>query len=140
MEVLAALKAYDKLRDFLQTPRDVTDPVEQTGEEAVINAAARAVGDLGDRRDLPLLLALLKREHLAGVIEAVGRFRPPEALPYFIEALADDFSRPPAEGAVRKLGLAAQDALFRCAVRRDPSSGREVDLSKQQRRSALRLP
>jgi HEAT repeat protein len=139
VEALAALRAYDVLRDFLRTPRDITDPVEQTGEEAVINAAARALGDLGDRQDLPLLLALLKREHLAGVIEAVGRFRPPEALPYFIEALADDFSRPAAEGAIRKLGVNARDALFQYATHRDPSSGREVDSSKQQRRSALRL-
>jgi hypothetical protein len=139
VEVLAALKAYDTLRDYLRTPRDITDPVERTGEEAVINAAARVLGGLGDERDIPLLFSLLKRYRFCGAIEAIGRFRLAEALPYFIDALADDFSRPAAEDAILKLGLTTQDALLRCAIRSAPLSEREVDTRKQQRRSALRL-
>jgi hypothetical protein len=139
VEVLASLKTYDTLRCYLGAPRDIADPVERTGEEAVINAAARVLGDLGDERDLPLLFALLKRGRLSGVIESIGRFRLAEALPYFIDALADDFSRPAAEDAILKLGLTSQDALLRCAIRSAPLSEREVDTRKQQRRSALRL-
>jgi hypothetical protein len=139
VEALAALKAYGMLRDYLRTSRDIADPVERTGEEAVINAAARVLGDFGDEWDLPLLFTLLKQNRFSGVIEAIGKFRLTEALPYFIDALADDFSRPAAEDAILKLGLTSQDALLRCAIRSDPISEREVDTRTQQRRSALRL-
>jgi len=139
VEALAALWAYDTLREFLASPREIADPAEQTGEEAVINAAARALGNLGDPQDLPLLLALLRRAPRAGVIDAVGRFRRVEALPFFVEALGDDFCRKDAQAAILKLGAKARHALFQCLLEREPPNGREVDSSKQRRRSALRL-
>jgi HEAT repeat protein len=139
VEVLTALKAYDVLREFLEAPHEFADPVEQTGEDAVVNAAARALGELGDTKDLPLLLALLRLRRLAGIIEAVGRFRRIEALPFFIDALADDFTRPAAEAAILNLGAKARHALFESVLQRQPPSGREVDSSRQRRRSALRL-
>ena len=139
VEVLSALKAYDVLREFLEAPHDFDDPVEQTGDDAVVNAAARALGELGDTKDLPLLLALLRHRRLAGIIEAVGRFRRIEALPYFIGALADDFTRPSAEAAILKLGAKARPALLESVQQRQPPAGHEVDSSRQRRRSALRL-
>jgi hypothetical protein len=38
---LRSLQAYDVLREFLALRREISDPVERTGEDAVINAAAR---------------------------------------------------------------------------------------------------
>ncbi|HEX4079786.1 MAG TPA: HEAT repeat domain-containing protein [Rhizomicrobium sp.] len=139
VEALAALGAHDVLREFLCTPRDISDPVELTGEEAVINAAARALGKLGDRGDLPFLLSLLREKPLAGVIEAVGRFRCIESLPLFIEALAEDFYRPAAEAAIRMLGTKARADLMQAATDHRLAFGRETGASILRRRSALAL-
>ncbi len=139
VEALSGLRAYDVLRRFLSEPHEIGDPVERMGEEAVVNAAARALGDLRDAQDLPLLLALLRRKALTGVIEAVGRFRRPEALPFFIDALADDFTRPAAEEAIRTIGTKARPALLQTALWREPRFGGEVNSSRARRRSALAL-
>jgi hypothetical protein len=139
VEALAVLGAHDVLREFLRTPRDISDPAELTGEEAVINAAARELGKLRDRGDLPLLLSLLRMKPLAGVIEATGRFRCIEALPLFIEALAEDFYRPAAEAAIRILGAKARADLMQAAAERRLAFGRETGASILRRRSALAL-
>jgi len=139
VEALAALGAHDILREFLHTPRAISDPVELTGEEAVINAAARILGKLCDPRDLTLLLSLLRKKPSAGVIEAVGRFRCLEALPFFVEALAEDFYRPAAETAIRALGARPRAGLVRAAADRRLSFGRETAASIQRRRSTLAL-
>ncbi|MGH6877141.1 MAG: hypothetical protein ACREHV_07140, partial [Rhizomicrobium sp.] len=139
VEALAALGAHDVLREFLRRPRDISDPVELTGEEAVINAAARALGTLGDPGDLPLLLSLLQQKSTAGVIEAVGKYRRMEALPFLIEALAEDFYRPAAENAMRALGARARAALMKTAVHCRMAFGRETSASVLRRRSALAL-
>ncbi len=137
VEALSGLRAYDVLRRFLTEPRKLSDPVERMGEEAVVNAAARALGDCRDGQDLPLLLTLLQRKPLPGVIEAVGKFRRPEVLPHFIEALADDFTRPAAEEAIRAIGTKAKPALLQTALRREPRFGGEANSSRARRRSAL---
>jgi HEAT repeat protein len=81
VDALAALRAYDVLIEFLSAPRDVADPVNRTGEEAVMSSAARALTGVDDERVFPLLLDLAKRQPLAGVIDALGSFRRPEAIP-----------------------------------------------------------
>ena len=81
VEALAALGAYDVLIEFLSAPREVADPVNRTGEEAVISAAARALADNREERVLPLLLELAKRQPLEGVIDALGSFRCAQAIP-----------------------------------------------------------
>jgi len=139
VEALAGLHAFDTLREFLSTHRDIRDPVEQTGEDAVMNAAARALARAPDTRDLPLLLQLAQERPLAGVIEALGKFRQPAALPYFVQALGDDFLRPSAEGAITRLGRRAVRSLIHAALDRDPLVGREFSSSTARRRSVLRL-
>jgi hypothetical protein len=139
VEALQDLQALDVLREFLATPRDITDPVERTGEDAVINAAARAVGKAGNTRDIALFFVLIETHAWSGVIEALGRFRQIAALPYFIEALGDDFTRPAAEAAIRKLGAKALDTLVAAAQRPSPPAGRETGSSINRRRSALTL-
>jgi putative (di)nucleoside polyphosphate hydrolase len=139
VEALTMLGAHETLRDFLKARRQIQDPAERTGEEAIVNAAARSLGRHGDRTDLPLLLGLLQESPLPGLIEAVDVFRCQEALPLYIEALGDDFSRKQAEQALLNLGPPARSVLFQTALDRVPPSGREIDSSKQRRRSALRL-
>jgi hypothetical protein len=139
VEALEALKAYDTLREFLSAPQDIADPVERTGEDAVVNAAARVLGRLGDTRDMPLLFGLLRARPLAGVIEAAGRFRQISTLPPFIDALGDDFTRGAAEDAIRRFGVRARKALLEAAVSPVMIQGRETTASVSRRRSVLCL-
>jgi HEAT repeat protein len=139
VRALAQLHALDVLIEYLGGFPDFDDPIEQTGEEAVVNAAARAIAEARDPRVLPLLMTLAKRPPLAGVVDALGKLRCAEAIPYFIEALADDSTRSAAEGAIRMLGAGARDALLNEATLRAPPDVRETDSGKRKRRSALEL-
>lgn len=139
VEALAGLQAWDVLRDYLADPKDISDPVERAGEDAVINAAVRALARRPDTRDLPLFFALIRTRPLAGVIEALGKFRQPGALPFFIQALEDDCLRPSAEDAILHLGGRATRLLIHTALDRDPLLDRETPSSIARRRSALRL-
>lgn len=135
---LAALKAYDVLIEYLSTLRTRADPVEQLGDDAVINAAARALAEHRDEQVFELLLSLAEVRLRPGAIEALGAFRRAEALPYFIAALAEDDSRPAAEAALRNLGVAASQALTTVATF-PAAEEHESDSRLRQRRSALRL-
>jgi hypothetical protein len=139
VEALAGLHALDTLRHFLAIRRNIQDPVERTGEDAVMNAAARALARSPDIQDLPLLFQLAKERPLAGVIETLGKFRQPDALPYFIDALGDDFLRASAEGAILNLGQRVVRPLIHAALDRSPLTGRERSSSIARRRSVLRL-
>jgi hypothetical protein len=139
VEALSRLRGDDLLIEFLDTPRHIVDPVEQTGEEAVINAVARALADCTDIRVTPLLLRLSERGPLAGVIEALDKRGCVDALPYFVKALAEDFARPAAEAALRNLGSLARSALLGAATLHQPFDRSETVSSKRQRRSALAL-
>jgi hypothetical protein len=139
VKALAALKAYDVLADFLSTPRGITDPVECVGEDAVINAAARALADLHEEQAFRLLMCLAEAHLLPGVIAALGTFKRAEALPYLIAALAEDEGRPAAEAALRNLGSFACQALLIAAARCASSLEPESDSRLRQRRSAIAL-
>jgi hypothetical protein len=135
---LRSLQAYDVLREFLALRREISDPVERTGEDAVINAVARELMCRPRETDFSLLLDVLRWRLLAGVIESAGAFEKPDAIPYFIDALAEDDCRPEAETALLRLGRLSESALVKCATRR-PRSGFESSTSRRQRRSALEL-
>lgn len=137
VEALAALHAYDVLVEYLATPHEIVDPREATGEEAVINAAARALAEWPDGMVVPLLLSLTYRPPLAGVVDALGKLRCAAAIPYFVKALDDDFTRPAAEAALRHLGPLAAPALLEAATLRLPSEEHESVSSQRRRASAL---
>jgi len=136
---LAGLKAYDVLIEFLEAPREVADPVERVGEDAVINSAARAAAALREPRVFDLLIRLAETRPLPGVIGALKAFSQIEAIPYLIEALAEDESRPEAEAALRNLGSSAHEALAVAACQPLPMPERESQSRLRQRRSALEL-
>jgi hypothetical protein len=136
-KALGLLGASDILREFLGARQEIADPVERAGEDAVINAAARALAGARDPVDFELLFDLLNWRILSGVIESAAAFERPEAIPLFIEALAEDDCRPAAEAALRRLGRSAEPALIQCAVAAPPDF--ESETRHSQRRSALRL-
>ena len=139
VDALAKLGAHEVLVEFLSTPGDVTDPVERLGEDAVINAAARALAYHSDQRVFDLLLRLAHRPCLTGVIFALGNSLRHEAIPLLVEALSEDASRLTAEGVLKKIGAAARPALIETVSRRADAHEHESESRLRQRRSALRL-
>jgi hypothetical protein len=90
---LAALKAEDVLLDFLWSAPavDIGDPVERTGEDAVINAAARALAHRRDKEIFAALTGIAECRCLVGVVEALGEMRRKKAIPYLIEGRGQRF-------------------------------------------------
>jgi hypothetical protein len=134
---LAALVASDVLIDFLENERLITDPVEQLGEDAVIDAAARALPNVRDPRVFALLMRLARYSRLTGVIGALAASGRAEVIPALLDALEDDASRPIAEAALRKFGRRTGGALLNAATMQLPGSERESPSSVRRRRSAL---
>jgi hypothetical protein len=139
VEALAILGAREVLLDFLIHPRDSDDPVEQAGEDAVISAVARALIRWPDDQLFSLLLEMADRKLLPGIVAALGEYRRDEALPILAAALGEDFCRSAAENAFRKLGASVCSCLLNLAILRMPSPDGELESSRRQRRSALKL-
>jgi HEAT repeat protein len=137
VETLAALGAEDVLVEFLESARQFPDPVENAGEEAVLNAAARALRRPCDDRAFRVLLSLAERRGLAGAIDALGRCGNPAALPCFLNALDDDLARPAAETVICTLGAAAWPGLVQVISERD--GDHDSGSSRRRRRSALSI-
>lgn len=139
VDALEKLGAREVLVEFLRTPRDVTDPVERLGEDAVINAAVRALAHHSDQRVFELLLRLANRPCLTGVIFALGTSGRPEAIPLLVEALSEDASRNTAEAALKGYGVAARRALIEVVSQRADAHDHASESRLRQRRSALKL-
>lgn len=137
VEALAGLGAYSVLFEFLSAGRSAGDPVERLGDDAVINAAALALAPLRDDGVFVLLLRLARRPSLTGVIRALAAFDRPEAVPFLIDALEDDASRPTAAAALKRMGPAARPALIAAANSRMPTAELESESSLRRRRGAL---
>lgn len=138
---LSALGAEDMLLEFLRNaPRvDISDPVERTGEDAVINAAARALAHRRDDAVFSALIDIAAWKSLPSVVEALGEMRRKSTIPYLISGLASDFCRSAAEIALAKLGAAARPALIELASLPIPSAEGETASSVRTRRSAVRV-
>lgn len=139
VQALAALNAGHMLIEFLTTPHESADPVERLGDDAVVNAAARAVTKYRDESVFQLLLSLAKRRPLPGVIAALGSFGRYETIPYLVDALAEDECRSIAEAALEKLGPAARHALITAVSEASSPQESESPSRIRQRQSALGL-
>lgn len=136
---LAALGATNVLTEFLRSSHQLADPVQQLGEDAVVNAAALAVAEVHNDFIFELLMSLANNRCLPGVIGALAASGRVDAVPILVEALAEDGCRITAEAALRKLGPVARPALLQTAVLCLPSEQDESDSSLRRRRSALAL-
>jgi hypothetical protein len=139
VEAIALLGGHDILIAFLESPREIADPVEAAGEDAVMNAAARALRDVQDEHVFQLMLSLAESRCLSGPVEVLGRWRRPESLPCLVEALADDLARPIAEEAIRHFGADAIPALLQAVGNPRRVTGAETESSRLRRRAALTL-
>jgi hypothetical protein len=140
VQALAVLKAARVLKEFVAGWKPPADPVERFGDEAVLGAAARALGATLDDEAYAILAAVARRYLVREVIEALGYYGRAESIVILVATLADDFSRQPAEQAFRLPGQDAIPALIQTASRSVANlSGRESPSSIRRRRSALRL-
>jgi hypothetical protein len=138
VEALARLHADDVLIDYLRNPNDVSNPVEQVGEDAAVNAIARALADSRRAEIIPLLLEWMQRRPPPGVIDALDTLGVVEAIPLLVDSLIEDECRPSAEGAIRTFGCLASGALLELAVR-SPRPDEHVVTLNRGRSSALKL-
>jgi len=139
VEALAHLGAHDVLTAYLAQPHAITDPIARLGEDAVINAAARAVAGRNDPGLFAVLQQLAQRPCLAGVIFALGASGRSEAIPLLVAALGEDESRSIAESALKACGTVAEPGLIRAALPLPASRGFESESRLRQRRSALKV-
>ena len=139
VRALADLQAKDVLLEYLRSPKHISDPVIRFGEQAVENTAARVLAKWQAEDVFQELLYMASQRMLPGVLETLGSFRRPEAVPYLIKALEDDVGRPPAEEALRNLGEMAWPDLVEAARTPDPSRELETPSSLLRRQTALRI-
>jgi HEAT repeat protein len=139
VQALASLGAREVLIEYLLQEKEIADPEDRFGEEAVASAAARCLAAWPAEDTYRLLLQLSERRMLIGLIDALAEFKTSEAMPYFERALEDDFYRSAAENAFMRLGTMAADALARSAVTPSPSLSTETPGSLARRRSAVQL-
>ena len=137
VETLAALGAKDVLLEYLQREKDIADPAVRMGEEAVESAAARELKRWPSEEVFQVLLGISRERCLPGVLEALGEFQRPEAVPCLVKALEDDVCRRTAEDALRKIGPAAEPDLIRPAITPRPDRRAEKPSSLMRRRSAV---
>jgi len=139
VNVLLTLGAYAPLRDYLLHESGATDPVELMGDEAVINAAARALSRVRKQWVFQLLLDLARSRSSAGIVEALASFDRVEAIPVLLTALAEDDSGPVAQKALARLDAAAYDPLITTALAPLPSARDESETSLRRRWRALEV-
>jgi hypothetical protein len=108
-------------------------------EEAVQNAAVRALAPHANQRIVEFLLDLAQRQMLPSLAEVFGQWRSTAALPFLDRALEDSVCRPAAEEAFRSIGKPARAQLIGSALTPYPRTGPETPSSLRRRRSALSL-
>ena len=138
VEALAALGGKDVLIAFLNLDREIKDPVERAGEDAVLNATARALKGTQNEAVFWQLWSLAKTRKLPGAIEVLGAFRRVETLPSVIAALADDLASPAAKDAIRQFGGDAVPTLL-AGVDADFPQHNETESSRRMRHAILEL-
>jgi HEAT repeat protein len=139
VSALASLRAEDVLLDFLEHAPAVhiADPIERTGEDAVINAAARALRHRRDDACFAALMDIAKQGPMAGVIEALGDMGRDLAIPRLIEGLSSDFTRGVAGAALSKFSSKSRLMLIAVALNPRPAEESETTTSRRMRWSAL---
>lgn len=137
-QALGALGATDALLDFLQSRHDQRDPVALAAEEAVVDAAARALIGARDLRIFSVLLDLAYWRPLSGVLEALAALHDLRAIPVLVEGLSEDHTRRTAAEALRGFGRLAVPALLERAAFAATGEPETVS-SLRTRRSAIAL-
>ena len=139
VEILGALGAKDVIAGYLRLNKEIPDLATRFAEQAVEDAAALELAAFRSADALEILLRIALPSPQPGMVEALGRFVCPDAIPYFIRALEDDFCRSAAEEALRALGRQTEMALVTSSRLALPSIEDERSSSKRRRVRSLEL-
>lgn len=139
VQALAALGAQDILIEYLTREKNIPDPIDRYGEEAVEGTAARLVARWRTDAVYAVLLQLLRKKPLPGLIDAISEFNRIEPIPLLITCLGDSVCCTFAEEALRKAGQTAYRQLLAAARSPEPSEEYESPSSLCRRRTVLRL-
>jgi HEAT repeat protein len=139
VEVLGGLGARHVLIEYLGLRKTIADPAVRLAEEAVENAAARELARWRTPDVLEVLMRFALPQARSGIVEALGQFRHPAAIPYFVRALEDDICRAGAEEALRAFGRSAEIELVAAARKALPSPQEESPSSLRRRIAAIGL-
>ena len=108
VRVLGELGACAALLMYFHQYWKPADASVLLAEDAVRSAAAQALLHCASAEVFPTLLEAVRDRATGGLVEAVGEFRRPEALPILFELLEDDLCCEQAKTALRKVRQAAQ--------------------------------
>jgi hypothetical protein len=100
---------------------------------------AQALIKWPDDQVFSLLLEISKDRLLYGVWKPSLNMEGKMLYRFLLPALGDDFYRPAAEKAFRKIGAASCPHLLKLAAHRTTAGDIEIESSRRRRRSALRL-
>jgi hypothetical protein len=139
VETLAQLDAKGVLVEYLEKSPRIEDPVVRFGENAVRSTAARELSRWPTDDVFNCLMGVGLDHLLPGIVETLGEFQRPEAMPYLLWALGDGVCRSTAETAIRKFHGEARPFLIDAATKPNPSKEEENPSSLQRRRWVLRI-
>jgi HEAT repeat protein len=104
-------------------------------EDAVVNSIATHLGATGDRRFAGFLLKALRAHPFGECARALGRLGERSAVPLLLECLRDDFAREGAMDALESLGEAAVPELTKLLTARPSQQAAEGGTAVAQRAS-----
>jgi hypothetical protein len=117
VEVLGKIGAKEVLLEYLKARSHTSDPAARFAEEAVLSTAARELTRWPGEDVAVALIDLMREKPLPGACDAAGQLRLNSAVPYLVDALADDVSRPRAMDALRRVLPTAKPLLIETILR-----------------------
>ena len=139
LELIGGEEAFDGLFTVLLEPIPLHDPVEELQQEAVRDCICHALQRIGDRRAVDPLLLALREYRLVGAVEALAGFGERRAVPLLVALLEDSFKRARVSEALLKYGNDASEELMRAAVHKHIKDDSEILPSAERRAEAAKL-
>jgi HEAT repeat protein len=139
LELIGGEEALDGLFTALLTQIDLRDPVEELEQEAVRDCICHALQRIGDGRSVDPLLLALREYHLVGAAEALASFGERRAIPLLVALLKDSFKRARVSDAILRYGNDAAEELVKAIGRKHIKDDSEILPSIQRRAEAVKL-
>lgn len=138
VQALGALEARDVLLAYFERVGAPRDPAVLFAEDAVRSEVAHELMLWRDEETFQVLLGAARQRATFGLIEALGEFRRPEAVPVFFEGLEDDLCSAAALTALLNTpGEAREYAIL--SLRRETETNLEGAGAARRRRGVAKL-
>lgn len=138
VRALGQLGACSALIAYFQQYTRPGDAAVLFAEDAVRSAAAQELLHCGSEAVFPTLVNATQERATSGLVQALGEFRRPEAVPVFFELLEDDLCREDAKAALRKIPDAARPYAM-LMLRGQAAASISGAAASRRRRATLQL-